>query len=380
MKNKILIRISIIVSVQPRFVVVDGPNVHTDRYCLQHKRRQCTKCKRRFGWEMKNIPGKKKRFDRTLDVDRLKIVSDRILEYGYEPRISIFDTTYHNLRMNRKTNEDYGTKWEIMKKLTNEGKIIVLDREKWQRDGKVIDDIWYLDIALQIDAIIMTNDNFKDWKKDRPDIDWGKVENSRIRFLFTPEEIDMTEPQVFALPELPKLSELPPEKLIEMREMEKRKLLEKAEAIDSEISELKYKQLVINSQTKTSVSEIGQGHDFLGHEEEIISAWLELIDLGGGTTDVFTSTLWRNVAGAVLGLEYSDHGVLARNDKFDTNLAKEKMGFTPEEEPIRILEHQMTLLEEHTGMQIKFSPDQSSVGFVDHHKWEEKKKQMGEEE
>ena len=124
MKNKILIRISIIVSVQPRFVVVDGPNVHTDRYCLQHNRRQCTKCKSRFGWEMKNIPGKKKRFDRTLDVDRLKIVADRLLEYGYEPRISIFDTTYHNLRTNRKKNEDFGTKWKILRKLTNKGKII----------------------------------------------------------------------------------------------------------------------------------------------------------------------------------------------------------------------------------------------------------------
>ena len=374
MKNKILIRISIIVSVQPRFVVVDGPNVHTDRYCLQHNRRQCTKCKIKFGWKME------KGFDRSLDVDKLKIVADRLLEYGYEPRISIFDTTYHNLRTNRKKNEDFGTKWKILRKLTNKGKIIVLDKEKWLRDDKVIDDIWYLDIALQIDAIIMTNDNFKDWKKDRPDIDWEKVENSRIRFLFTPEEIDMGEPQVFAVPELPKLTDLPPEKLIEMRESERRKLLDKAAAIDSEINELKSKQLVISSQAKTSESEIGEGHDFLGHEEEIISAWLELIELGGGTTGAFASTLWRNVAGAVLGLDYSDHGVLARNDKFDTNLAKEKMGFSPEEEPIRILEHQMTLLEEHTGMQIKFSPNQSSVGFVDHHKWEEKKKQMGEEE
>tara|TARA_B100001750_G_scaffold122116_1_gene96925 strand:+ start:930 stop:2054 length:1125 start_codon:yes stop_codon:yes gene_type:complete len=374
MKNKILIRISIIVSVQPRFVVVDGPNVHTDRYCLQHNRRQCTKCKIKFGWKME------KGFDRSLDVDKLKIVADRLLEYGYEPRISIFDTTYHNLRTNRKKNEDFGTKWKILRKLTNKGKIIVLDKEKWLRDDKVIDDIWYLDIALQIDAIILTNDNFKDWKKDRPDIDWEKVENSRIRFLFTPEEIDMGEPQVFAVPELPKLTDLPPEKLIEMRESERRKLLDKAAAIDSEINELKSKQLVISSQAKTSESEIGEGHDFLGHEEEIISAWLELIELGGGTTGAFASTLWRNVAGAVLGLDYSDHGVLARNDKFDTNLAKEKMGFSPEEEPIRILEHQMTLLEEHTGMQIKFSPDQSSVGFVDHHKWEEKKKQMGEEE
>ena len=374
MKNKILIRISIIVSVQPRFVVVDGPNVHTDRYCLQHNRRQCTNCKIKFGWRME------KGFDRSLDVDRLKIVADRLLEYGYEPRISIFDTTYHNLRTNRKKNEDFGTKWKILRKLTKKGKIIVLDKEKWLRDDKVIDDIWYLDIALQIDAIIMTNDNFKDWMKDRPDIDWEKVENSRIRFLFTPEEIDMGEPQVFAVPELVKLTDLPPEKLIEMRESERRKLLDKAAAIDSEINELKSKQLVISSQAKTSESEIGEGHDFLGHEEEIISAWLELIELGGGTTGAFASTLWRNVAGAVLGLDYSDHGALARNDKFDTNLAKEKMGFSPEEEPIRILEHQMTLLEEHTGMQIKFSPNQSSVGFVDHHKWEEKKKQMGEEE
>jgi len=374
MKSKIPIRISFIVSVQPRFVVVDGPNVHTDRYCLQHNRRQCTKCKIKFGWKMEEG------FDRSLDVDKLKIVAERLLEYGYEPRISIFDTTYHNLRMNRQKNEDFGTKWKILRKLTNKGRIIVLDKEKWLRDGKVIDDIWYLDIALQIDAIIMTNDNFKDWKKDRPDIDWEKVENSRIRFLFTPEEIDMGEPQVFALPELPKLTDLPPEKLIEMRESERRKLLDKAAAIDSEINELKSKQLVISSQAKTSESEIGEGHDFLGHEEEIISAWLELIELEGGTTGALAPTLWRNVAGAVLGLDYSDHGALARNDKFDTNLAKEKMGFSPEEEPIKILEHQMTLLEEHTGMQIKFSPDQSSVGFVDHHKWEEKKKQMGEEE
>jgi hypothetical protein len=321
-----------------------------------------------------------KGFDRSLDVDRLKIVADRLLEYGYEPRIFIFDTTYHNLRMNRKKNEDFGTKWKILRKLTNKGRIIVLDKEKWLRDGKVIDDIWYLDIALQIDAIIMTNDNFKDWKKDRPDIDWEKVENSRIRFLFTPEEIDMGEPQVFALPELPKLTDLPPEKLIEMRESEMRKLLDKAAAIGSEITELKSKQLVISSQAKTSESEIGEGHDFLGHEEEIISAWLELIELGGGTTDALTSTLSRNVAGAVLGLDYSDHGALVRNDEFDTSLAKEKMGFSPEEEPIRILEHQMTLLEEHTGMQIKFSPNQSSVGFVDYYKWEEKKKQMGEGE
>ena len=99
MKNKILIRISIIVSVQPRFVVVDGPNVHTDRYCLQHNRRQCTKCKIKFGWKME------KGFDRSLDVDKLKIVADRLLEYGYETLISIFDTTYHKLRTNRKKNE-----------------------------------------------------------------------------------------------------------------------------------------------------------------------------------------------------------------------------------------------------------------------------------
>ena len=57
-------------------------------------------------------------FDRSLDVDKLKIVADRLLEYGYEPRISIFDTTYHNLRMNRMKNEDFGTKWKILRKLS----------------------------------------------------------------------------------------------------------------------------------------------------------------------------------------------------------------------------------------------------------------------
>ena len=71
----------LIVRISSGHVVIDGPNVHTDRYCLRHKVRNCKGCMIQSDWNTDNL----KFWDRTLDIERLPIVSDYVKRRGYTP-------------------------------------------------------------------------------------------------------------------------------------------------------------------------------------------------------------------------------------------------------------------------------------------------------
>mgnify|MGYP001447245135 CR=1 FL=1 len=86
------------VGVNSGYVVVDGPNVHTDRYCLLHKVRYCKACRIQSKKKMDNP----EYWDRTLDIERLPIVSEYVRSRGYRPRIFIFDATHDYIIRNRK--------------------------------------------------------------------------------------------------------------------------------------------------------------------------------------------------------------------------------------------------------------------------------------
>ena len=352
------------VGVNSGYVVVDGPNVYTDRYCLSHKLRQCKDCMIQSKWKMDDP----KYWDRTLDIERLPIVSEYVRSRGYRPRIFILDSTHDWIIRNRKQFLELMPKLKILDKMIKKKEIILLSREKWRKGGKVVDDIWWITFALEIDALILTNDNLKDWRGKRQDLDWNDIENRKIGFSFEPRHAkwnkfgDECEEQVFTAAELERLAEMNPVQKMEVAKLERRKLLERA-------SEL---EILIESLAKTTAEEISEEHDFLGYEGEIIDAWLAAFEVKDGALgSERTMTVWRFVVGYICGLDWHQHindgGDMhswTNHQKYDEEISKKRLGYSTTESHIRILENQFNLLEERTEKRFKFSPDQENLLFL----------------
>ena len=365
MNDNKLIRVWIIVTLAVEHVVIDGPNVHTDNYCLRHKLRLCRKCLIESKWDTND----EKYWDRTLDIERLPIVSDYVKKRGYKPKFFILDGTHQYLLDNRKTLPEIKPKLKIMDRMISKKEIILLDREKWKKKGKVVDDIWWITFALEIDAFILTNDQLKDWKPGgkyaRPDLDWDDIENRRIEFSFEPKQAkwnkfgDKCEEQVFTAAELETLAEMDPLQKKEMLELERQAYIEKTEKISQ----------LIESLAKTTADEINQGHDFFGYEEQIIDAWLAAFEFGEGALSMErTSTVWCFVVGYICGLNWFKHiedggSIITwiNHPKFDEEVAKKNLGYGSNESNTRILENQFNLVENKTELSFKFSPDQKML-------------------
>ena len=357
MNVQILIRISYSVSVTPRIVVVDGPNVHTDNICLEHDIRNCRICIKKYGGNTSD----KKYWDRTLDIHRLQIVTRYVKERGLEPRIFILDGTLSYIRHNRHKFPEVKKKHRILKKLMDENVIVMLDREKWKNhNNDTIDDIWWISFALEIDAYaIMTNDSLRDWREKRKDIPWDEIDKKKVSFMFDPKEATRDERQTFISPELKKQFEMPYKNKLEMAKIEEENLLQKLVLKQQEIAQL----------TSTTYSEKSEGHDFRGYESQIIKGWLSEIDRDGGTSGGLTGTIWTNVAACILGMNPDNHLDLYNNDLFDRKKVMSMLGYDQTESITRILEDQMVLIEQHTGLSLKFSPDRKSVDFLNTIEW-----------
>ena len=365
MNDNKLNRVWIIVTLAAEHVVIDGPNVHTDNYCLRHKLRYCSRCLINSKWDTND----EKYWDRTLDIERLPIVSDYVKKRGYKPKFFILDGTHQYLLDNRKTLPEIKPKLRIMDRMIRKKEIILLDREKWKKQGKVVDDIWWITFALEIDALILTNDQLRDWKPggkyERTDLNWEDIENRRIEFSFEPKHArwnkfgDKCEEQVFTAAELETLAEMDPSQKKEMLELELQASIEKTEKI----------RQLMESLAKTTPDEINQGHDFFGYEEQIIDAWLAAFEVKEGIlVGEFTSVVWKLVVGYICGLNWYHHiecggDIITwmRHQKFDEELAKKNLGYSSTESHIRILENQFNLLENRTEFKFKFSPDQKSL-------------------
>ena len=307
-------------------------------------------------------------WDRTLDIERLPIVSEYVRSRGYMPRIFILDATRTYLLRNRKKLPELKPKLKILDKMIKKKEIILLDRDKWKKEGKVVDDIWWITFALEIDALILTNDKLKDWKEKRQDLDWNDIENRKIGYSFEPKHArwnefgEKCEEQVFTAAELERLAEMNPVQKMEMAKLEKQKHLEKAAELE----------IIIQSLAKTTPEEITEKHDFLGYEEEIIEAWLTVFEVKDGSLSSERSmTVWRFVVGYICGLDWHQHinngGDIrswTNHQKYDEELAKESLGYTATESHIRILEDQFNLLEERTEKRFKFNPNQELLLFL----------------
>jgi len=382
MNNNKLNRVWIIVTLVAQHVVIDGPNVYNDRYCLRHKLRYCKKCLIKSNWNNKNP----KYWDRTLDVERLEIVSDYVKRRGYKPHFFILDGTQQYLLDNRKTLPEIKPKLKIIERMIRKKEIIELDREKWKKEGHVLDDIWWITFALEIDALILTNDKLRDWQPggrfERSDLDWADIEKRRIEFIFEPKNAkwnkfgDKCEVQTFVAAELETLSEMNPRQKMEKLKLEKRASEEKIEKINQ----------LIESLAKTTSDEINQGHDFFGYEEQIIDAWLAAFEFGEGALSMErTSTVWCFVVGYICGLNWFKHiedggSIITwiNHPKFDEGAAKENLGYGSKESSIRILENQFNLVENKTKLRFKFSPDQEMLMVLNFEDFNQIKK--GEEE
>lgn len=365
MNDNKLNRVWIIVTLAAEHVVIDGPNVHTDNYCLHHKLRHCRTCLITSKWDTNDA----EYWDRTLDIERLPIVSDYVKKRGYKPKFFILDGTHQYLLDNRKTLPEIKPKLRIMDKMIRKKEIILLDREKWKKQGKVVDDIWWITFALEIDALILTNDQLRDWKPGgkyaRPDLDWDDIENRRVEFSFEPKHAkwnkfgDKCEEQVFTAAELETLAEMDPLQKMEMLELERQAAIEKTEKISQ----------LIESLAKTTADEINQGHDFFGYEQQIIDAWLAAFEFEEGALSMErTTTVWWFVVGYICGLNWFKHKedggnihTWTNHPKYDELTARHNLRYGSNESHIRILENQFNLLEDRTELRFKFSPDQKSL-------------------
>ena len=382
MNNNKQNRVWVFVTLAARHIVIDGPNVHTDTHCLLHDMRNCSECL----IKSKNNQRDEKYWDRTLDIERFPIVSDYVKKRGYSPKFFILDGTINYLDRKQDKLPEIKSKLEILNRMIREKEIIVLDRGKWKKGNKVVDDIWWITFALEIDALILTNDKLRDWKpggsNERPDLDWDDIENRRIEFSFEPKEVKWNkfghkcEKQIFTAPELETLADMSPLQKIKMLQLEKQASEERIEKINKKIESL----------AMTTSAEIERGHNFFGYEEQIIDAWLAAFEFEEGALSMErTSTVWCFVVGYICGLNWFKHiedggGIITwiNHPKFDEETAKENLGYGSNENHIRILENQFNLVENKTELRFKFSPDQEMLMVLNSEDFYQRKK--GEEE
>lgn len=383
MKYNIHLWILAFVSTPRSVVIVDGPNVYHDNICKKHRVRNCSPCQDemiKLGGDCvvkrgKNVYANQSNGDwweRTLDIDRLPKVANFIESHGHKPVIYCHSSTRNWLGGFglEKYPDDVGPKHNILEELYQNG-VVVFDThggkpkgENKDEDDNWDDDIWIIHMALQyreqlgVDSYIMSNDQFRNWKKKRQDLDWKLIQNIHIMFEWQPKEAKEDEDQLFLAAKLKQLKS-------PSTEDERERINSEIERLQSRLSELDASDPIQDELDKfavTSDSEIKEEKES-PHVEEIIRAWEKSLRKNQTTIWNFWSHLRDELAWPVTHYELTyESGVdFTLPSCIEDRLVRTKLGFEEDVNPYRVVEECLIIYSNITGKELKFSPDQTVI-------------------
>ena len=341
-------------------VVVDGPNVVHENICKEHDRRNCPSCKRRYKDYNNEIY-----WDRTFDLHRLEILDSALEQRGYKAIIWIKWGTYNYAK--KKAKKFPEIQLSLLQRMVDEGSVITPKPES--------DDIWWITLALEMDALILTNDNFKD-KKSRegiktrertnyPDLNWKEIDDKTYRFEFQPDTCLRGEEQKLLIPDLPNHPDLTPE---ESREVEIVRLEKRLEELKTERSTVRIEDLIGEVAMTTNEEMAEENHTF---NDEIIQSWDTAFERGGGNQAYCygSYSIWENLLSNICSVSVTpefkltpidpDHDFSA--DRFGL---REKLGYSKNTSWRTILENQLVIYSEYIGREIKFVNNPHEIGSV----------------
>ena len=311
MKNNIWISITHYVEATRPVVVIDAPNLYYDRYCVEHYTRQCTKCKKEMverGLVNRKGYADQSNLDwwhyRSLEISRLPLVIEFVENRGYRPIFYCESSmrTAVNTWLLKKYPEDVQPKRDLLEKLFEDDYVVFdnhgikpkgKDKEK---DENWDDDIWCIQMALEIrrqkniEAFIMSRDNFRVWRKKRDDLDWDFIDSITIKYEWQPEVTEFKDPtdQVFLAP---KLREMPRaesiRKEIERIQRRKQELQQELEGLEWDLEYDEELKDVLSRNSIISTSE--DPSEDVPFREAIIKSITEAIE---GKDTVSVGDIW----------------------------------------------------------------------------------------
>ena len=387
MKDNKQFSICITVTFVRGVAVVDGPNVVHENICKIHDRRNCPSCKRKH----KNFDDENY-WDRTFDLHRLEMLDSALEQRGYKAIIWIKWGTYNYAK--RKAKKFPEIQFSLLQRMVDEGIVITPKPDS--------DDIWWITMAWEMGAIIVTNDTFKDRKfgeevqpRERtnyPLLNWKEIDDKTYRYEFQPETCLRDEEQKLLIPDLPKHPDLTPE---EWRESEIERLRKRLEELEAERSAAQIEDIISEVAMTTNEEMAEENHTF---NDEIIQSWDAAFEQGGGDQAYCygSCSIWENLLSNICSVMPVHGRILTPSDPDNEFLEdryglREKLGYSKKTSWRTILENQLVIYSEYIGREIKFvnNPYEiSSVGervyFVDsfpdlENHVEEIKKKMGDE-
>ena len=360
MKANKQMNICLIVTCVRGSVVVDGPNIIHENICKLHDRRNCPSCKRKH----KNY-NDENYWDRTFDLHRLEILESALAELGYKAIIWIKWGTYSYAR--RKAKKFPEIQFSLLQKMVDKGSVITPKPES--------DDIWWITLALKLDALILTNDTFKDKifkgevvtreRTNYPDLDWSDIDDRTYEFQFQPETCLRDEEQEMLIPDLPKHPDLTPEEIRKAKISKLKKQLEELVAEEAEDDEANLDRIrEFAMTTNEEMSE--ENHTF---HDEIIQSWDMAFKGGGGQAICYHghSSIWNNLILNICGIPAVDYNLSPINPDHEFVLdygLREKLGYSKNTSWRTILENQLVIYSEYTGREIKFVNNPFEIGSV----------------
>ena len=341
MKNQ-LIYMRLCISMNQRFrVVADGPNLIHANVCTEHEKRNCRECE-------KNFPDKSgEQWDLTFDCINAENLLLLCNNRNYSLTIWMKRGTWNYAHTTR---NNPWVDFELLSRLESEGIIDVQLPED--------EDLHWVQLALDTDAWIVTNDKLRKQKDMYPEkYDWDDVKDRLVEFVLSPNIAPKAIEQELVIPQsiLPIANSNP--YVLEEGDSELTKVKKENLRLQSKL--IRYEKRIRSLTTNARTS----GGGLTPQEEEfkdlICSVWLELV-----SKDVWTecSKLYLQLAHRVLDCD--DHPKNTFGEEWK-NEFRSVLGYSHTAKTSTILEDQMNIVIKETGRTPKFNTNRTRVKFLD---------------
>ena len=331
----------IFTTVDERFrVIADGPNLIHTNVCTEHEKRNCRECE-------KNFPDKSgEQWDLTFDC----INAENLLLLCNKRNYSL------TIWMKRGTwdyaEDDRNNPWvdfELLSRLEDDGIVDVQLPED--------EDLHWVQLALDTDAWIVTNDKLRKEKDRYPDrYDWNDVKDRLVEFVLSPNIAPKAIEQELVIPQskLPIANSNPyvPE------EGDSELTKAKKEILRLQSKNNRYEKAIRSLTTRSRTAEGGLTPQEKEFKDLICSVWSELV-----SKDVWTecSILYLQLAHRVLDCDDHPRNTFGEEWK---NEFRSVLGYHHSAKTSRILEDQMNIVIKETGRTPKFNPIRTRVKFL----------------
>jgi hypothetical protein len=341
MKNQI-IHLRLCTSMGQRFrVVADGPNLIHSNVCGEHEKRNCRECE-------KNFPDKSgEEWDLTFDCINAENLAQLCNKRNYALTIWMKRGTWDYAEGDR---NNPWVDFELLSRLEKDGIVDVQLPED--------EDLHWVQLALDTDAWIVTNDKLRKEKEKHPDTyDWNDVNDRLVEFVLSPNIAPKAIEQKLVIPQsiLPIVNSnphVPEEGDSELTKCKKENLRLQSKLI-------RYEKEIRSLATKARTAGGGLTPQEDKFKDLICSVWLELV-----SKDVWIecSILYLQLAHRVL--DCNDHPKNTFGEEWK-NKFRSVLGYSHTAKTSTILEDQMNIVIKETGRTPKFNTTRTRVKFLD---------------